>query len=53
MARHKLPPKVVAQILEDDGIKKVKLFDADESSMSALAGTDIEVMVAIRIPNTR
>lgn len=47
MATHKLPPKVVMQMLKDNGIKKVKLFDADQSTMSALAGTDIEVMVAI------
>lgn len=47
MATHKLPPKVVVQMLKDNGIKKVKLFDADQSTMSALAGTDIEVMVAI------
>lgn len=47
MAAHKLPPKVVVQMLIDNGIKKVKLFDADQSTMSALAGTDIEVMVAI------
>ncbi|VFQ64211.1 unnamed protein product [Cuscuta campestris] len=47
MATHKLPPKTVVQMLIDNGIKKVKLFDADESTMSALAGKDIEVMVAI------
>nr|GME10440.1 glucan endo-1,3-beta-glucosidase 8-like [Ipomoea batatas] len=47
MASHKLPPKAVVQMLKDNGIQKVKLFDADQSSMSALAGTDIEVMVAI------
>ncbi|KAI3453712.1 hypothetical protein Pfo_010375, partial [Paulownia fortunei] len=47
MATHKLPPKVVVQMLQDNGIKKVKLFDADQSTMSALACTDIEVMVAI------
>lgn len=47
MASHKLPPKVVVQILNDNSIKKAKLFDADLSTMSALAGTDIEVMVAI------
>ena len=46
-ATHKLPPKIVVQILKDNGIKKVKLFDADRSTMSALAGSDIEVMVAI------
>lgn len=47
MANHKLPPKVVVQMLKDNGIKKVKLFDADSTTMSALAGSDIEVMVAI------
>ncbi|XP_051141637.1 glucan endo-1,3-beta-glucosidase 8-like [Andrographis paniculata] len=47
MAAHKLPPKVVVQMLKDNGITKVKLFDADDSTMSALAGTNIEVMVAI------
>lgn len=47
MATHKLPPKVVVQMLKDNGIQKVKLFDADTYTMNALAGSDIEVMVAI------
>ncbi|KAM7505618.1 hypothetical protein LguiB_004522 [Lonicera macranthoides] len=47
MATHKLPPKVVVQMMKDNGIQKVKLFDADKSTMSALAGSGIEVMVAI------
>lgn len=47
MATHKLPPKTVVQMLKDNGIQKVKLFDADRSTMSALAGSGIEVMVAI------
>lgn len=47
MATHKLPPKAVVQMLKDNGIKKVKLFDAEQSTMSALAGSDIEVMIAI------
>ncbi|KAK4481670.1 hypothetical protein RD792_012577 [Penstemon davidsonii] len=47
MAINRLPPKDVVQLLKDNGINKVKLFDADDSTMSALAGTDIEVMVAI------
>lgn len=46
-ATHKLPPKTTVQLLKDNGITKVKLFDADESTMSALAGSGIEVMVAI------
>ncbi|XP_022974227.1 glucan endo-1,3-beta-glucosidase 8-like [Cucurbita maxima] len=47
MANHKLPPKTIVQMFKDNGIQKVKLFDADQSSMGALAGTGIEVMVAI------
>uniref|UniRef100_A0A7N0UYR7 Glucan endo-1,3-beta-D-glucosidase n=1 Tax=Kalanchoe fedtschenkoi TaxID=63787 RepID=A0A7N0UYR7_KALFE len=51
MATHKLPPKTVVQMLKDNGIQKVKLFDADESTMSALAGSGIQVMIAI--PNNQ
>ncbi|KAL1823061.1 hypothetical protein ACET3Z_009839 [Daucus carota] len=47
MATHKLPPEDVVQMLKDNGINKVKLFDAEQSTMSALAGSGIEVMVAI------
>ncbi|XVF31229.1 hypothetical protein REPUB_Repub16aG0127400 [Reevesia pubescens] len=47
MAIHKLPPKTVVQMLKDNDIKKVKLFDAESNTMSALAGSDLEVMVAI------
>lgn len=47
MATHKLPPKAVVQMLQDNGIDKVKLFDAEVSTMGALAGSGIEVMVAI------
>ncbi|KAL8459760.1 hypothetical protein ACS0TY_030864 [Phlomoides rotata] len=47
MATHKLAPTVVVEMLKDNGIKKVKLFDAEQSTMNALAGSDIEVMVAI------
>ncbi|KAJ8570331.1 hypothetical protein K7X08_037303 [Anisodus acutangulus] len=47
MASHNLEPKIVVQMLKNNGIKKVKLFDADKSIMNALRGTDIEVMVAI------
>ncbi|KAJ8448573.1 hypothetical protein Cgig2_012217 [Carnegiea gigantea] len=46
-ASHKLPPKIVVQMLKDNGINQVKLFDADESCLSALSGTDIEVMIAV------
>jgi len=47
MATHQLPPMTVVEMLQDNGINKVKLFDADMNTMSALAGTNIEVMVAI------
>ncbi|MBA0844101.1 hypothetical protein Goarm_001225, partial [Gossypium armourianum] len=47
MATHKLPPETVVQMLKDNGIKKVKLFDADSKTMDALSGGDLEVMVAI------
>ncbi|XP_076890768.1 glucan endo-1,3-beta-glucosidase 8-like [Bidens hawaiensis] len=47
MATHKLDPKTVVQMLKDNGINKVKLFDAEQSTMSALAGSGIEVMIAI------
>jgi hypothetical protein len=47
MATHKLPPNTVVQLMKDNGIAKVKLFDADQVTLSALAGTNIEVMVAI------
>lgn len=47
MAINKLPPKDVVQLLKDNGITKVKLFDADQSTLTVLAGTNIEVMVAI------
>ncbi|TKY46204.1 Glucan endo-1,3-beta-glucosidase 8 [Spatholobus suberectus] len=50
-ATHQLRADTVVQMLKDNGIQKVKLFDADESSMGALAGSGIEVMVAI--PNNQ
>ncbi|GAV72699.1 Glyco_hydro_17 domain-containing protein [Cephalotus follicularis] len=51
LATHKLPQKTVVQMLKDNGITRMKLFDADENTLSALAGSNIEVMVAI--PNYR
>ncbi|KAM0835307.1 hypothetical protein ACQ4PT_063015 [Festuca glaucescens] len=46
-ASHPLPPKVVVQLLRDNGIKKVKLFETNLDAMSALAGSGIETMLAI------
>ncbi|KAI5075990.1 hypothetical protein GOP47_0008055 [Adiantum capillus-veneris] len=34
-------------MLKDNNFNKVKLFDTDENTLKALAGTDMEVMVAI------
>ncbi|XP_042460355.1 glucan endo-1,3-beta-glucosidase 8-like [Zingiber officinale] len=47
IASHRLPPNTIRQLLLDNGIKKVKIFDADGHSLGALAGTGIEVMIAI------
>ncbi|KAJ4951256.1 hypothetical protein NE237_028088 [Protea cynaroides] len=47
MATHPLLPDTIAQMLKDNGYQKVKLFDADESVLSSLSGSSIEVMVAI------
>jgi hypothetical protein len=46
-ASHPLPPKVVVQLLRDNGIKKVKLFETNLDAMRALAGSGIETMLAI------
>ncbi|PPD78742.1 hypothetical protein GOBAR_DD24329 [Gossypium barbadense] len=47
IASHPLDPKIVVNILKDNGIKKVKLFHAEHDILTALSGTDIEVMVGI------
>ena len=47
IATHRLPSGIVVRMLEDNGIRKVKLFDADPGPMDALAGSGIEVMVGI------
>lgn len=44
---HPLPPKVVVRLLRENGIQKVKLFDADYNTLYALGKTGIEVMVGI------
>ncbi|KAK9134404.1 hypothetical protein Syun_013734 [Stephania yunnanensis] len=47
MASHPLQPLVVVQLLKDNGIKKVKLFDSDHWTVSAFANSNIEVTIAI------
>lgn len=44
---HPLSPNIVVQMLRDNGIQKVKLFDAEDSTLIALKKTNIEVMVGI------
>lgn len=47
MASHQLPPEQVVQMLKENGIEKVKLFEADPKIMEALTGTNIQVMLAL------
>lgn len=44
---HRLPPEIVVRILKDNGIQKVKLFDADYDTLKALGKSGLEVMVGI------
>lgn len=47
MATHLLSAQSVVNMLKDNGFDKVKLFDADETILEALCGTDIEIMLAV------
>ena len=51
MASHPLNPGNVVKMLKDNGIKKVKLFDAEPGTMKALSGSGISVIVGI--PNDK
>ncbi|KAA8514762.1 hypothetical protein F0562_017941 [Nyssa sinensis] len=44
---HPLPPSKVVKLLKDNGFQKVKLFDADSSTLNALRGSGIKVLVGI------
>ncbi|KAG6409726.1 hypothetical protein SASPL_127768 [Salvia splendens] len=46
-ASHPLPPATVVKLLKDNGIQKVKLFDAEAPVLFAFRGSGIEVMVGI------
>ncbi|XP_022999582.1 glucan endo-1,3-beta-glucosidase 8-like isoform X1 [Cucurbita maxima] len=50
MATHQLPPEKVVKMLQENGFRKLKLFEAEDRILEALIGTDIEVMLAI--PNS-
>lgn len=43
----KLKPSTVVDLLKDNNIEKVKLFDADPEVLGALMGSGIQVMVGI------
>ncbi|KAK1395428.1 Glucan endo-1,3-beta-D-glucosidase [Heracleum sosnowskyi] len=47
ISSHRLSPTTVVDLLKDNNIKKVKLFDADPGSLKALMGTGIEVLIGI------
>ncbi|XP_027066913.1 glucan endo-1,3-beta-glucosidase 6 [Coffea eugenioides] len=46
-ATHRLPPDIVVRMLRENGIQKVKLFDADYDTLKALGKSGIEVMVGM------
>ncbi|KAJ4907835.1 hypothetical protein Rs2_11493 [Raphanus sativus] len=46
-ASHPLPPDTVVRMLRENGIQKVKLFDAEYDTLRALGKSGIEVMVGI------
>ncbi|KAG8385915.1 hypothetical protein BUALT_Bualt03G0094700 [Buddleja alternifolia] len=47
LSAHRLSPETVVNLLKENKIGKVKLFDADPTSLRALMGSGIEVMVGI------
>ena len=44
---HKMKPSTVVDLLKDNNIQKVKLFEADPLVLKALMGSGIQVMVGI------
>ncbi|KAL0393831.1 UNVERIFIED_CONTAM: Glucan endo-1,3-beta-glucosidase 5 [Sesamum latifolium] len=48
-ATHPLHPSIVVKLLKDNGIQKVKLFDAEATVLNALSGSGIEVMVGFQM----
>lgn len=47
LSTNPIDPRIVVNMLKDNAIKKVKIFDTDPWILSAFSGTDIEVMVGI------
>ncbi|KAM7275361.1 hypothetical protein ACFE04_017227 [Oxalis oulophora] len=46
-ATHPLPAADVVKMLQDNGFNKLKLFEYDEDIMTALSGTNIQVMLGL------
>lgn len=46
-ATHPLEGEIVVKMLKENGIQKVKLFEADVNALKALAKSGIEVMIGI------
>jgi hypothetical protein len=47
LSSHRAPPQVVVDLLRENRIGKVKLFDADAGVLRALARSGIQVMVGL------
>ncbi|CAH9102958.1 unnamed protein product [Cuscuta epithymum] len=47
MSSHQLPPRSVVKALKDSGFDRVKVFEAEPQILEALAGSGIEVMLAL------
>lgn len=47
LSTHRLSPSIVVDLMKQNRIGKVKLFDTDPSVLRALMGSNIEVMVGI------
>lgn len=47
ISSHRLKPSTVVDLLRNNKIQKVKLFEADSDAMRALMGSGIQVMVGI------
>ncbi|KAG0493821.1 hypothetical protein HPP92_004815 [Vanilla planifolia] len=46
-ASNPLNPDIVLRMLKDNGISKLKLFDADQWTLDTFSATGIEIMVGI------
>ncbi|KAI5415379.1 glucan endo-1,3-beta-glucosidase 5 [Lathyrus oleraceus] len=44
---HSLPPQILVKLMRDNGINKVKLFEAEPMALKALGNSGIQVMVGI------